>query len=193
LFFPEGEDPFDIPIDQTIPLSFTFDTALICPPGEDCTVEAQPSPGPVTFSAFQLPVPIDIVALTGDEELRDGAQRIKRVEIRSVDYEVRDNTMNIPTPAIDIYVNQAGATTKSGGVTIATIPTIAAGAKESGSSTVSVENRDAADSYFRSLKLALIPYAEPKIETGELFPPQGKADFDLKLQVRFTLNPVDAL
>lgn len=201
-FSDDAEDPFDIEITEQVPISFTIDSSDLClaiPESQrpaDCEAEetvetaveiAAPEP-------FRFPIPVDIVALTGNQELLEVSTRIKRVEVESVSYTVPENTLNSELEPIEIII---GSHTSSGFPTdstlLATIPALQAGSPVTAAQTVetSQEGRDASAEFFRDLKMTVVPSTRPVFAKGEPFPPQGMAEVNLVLNLRFVVNPTE--
>ncbi len=189
------DDPFDVSITESFEMEFDFDADKLCPPGQDCTVEAMPSPGPVDLPDVQIPIPVDILAATGSPELKEIADRLKKVEIESVEYELVDNTLNIDSPVFQIYVGPANSTqiTGAGTAQLITIPSVPPMQSKTGVATPTPESLAIASELFKSLNFSAIGYVNEDIEQGDLFPAQGKALYKLKFNVRFTANAIDQL
>lgn len=189
------DDPLDVIIKEEIPLSFTIDHGALCPPTEDCEADPMPSPQGVDLPPFEIPISIDILELAQDERLADVASRLKRVEIEAIDYAIAPNTLNIPTPDIEMHLAGFTADSKdaSSAFLITTLPGTPAETEASGTATVEQESQDQQSELFKELKFTAIAYGDKDIEPMEMFPPQGAAEYDLVLHLKFTANPVDAL
>ena len=195
LFSEDGDDPFDIEIKESVDFEFTVDSADLCPPGEDCSVDAMPSPGPIDTPPIEVPFPVNIIEATGNQELADVAGRLKRVEIESVDYEIIPNSLNIPSPELQIWVGPKGALTRNdnGTVHLMTIPSAMPMEEKTGSVPTIEESVDPASEHFLTLDFNTIGFADDDIEQGELFPPQGEAKYKVTMNLKFVANPKDQL
>ncbi|GEM_PF-2791553 len=187
------DDPFDISITESFEMEFPFDASALCPPGQDCSTTPMPSPKPIDLPDVQIPIPIDILAATGSDELKEIAGRLKKVEIESVEYELVNNTLNINSPEFQIYVGPVASTQISGAGTVQliTIPSAPPKTSEKGTAIPKAESLPVASDLFKSLKFSAIGYVDEDVEKGELFPPQGGTTYKLKFNLRFTANPID--
>lgn len=191
--FGDDEERFDIPVNESFTVTFTIDSDNLCPPTEDCTVDPAPSPVRVELPTIDIVNPVDVAEITGNEQLRDGAQRIKSVTINSVGFEVLTNDLNIPTPELELWVGPFIATSAQAAtnVRLATIPSVPPGQTLSDELAVDEATAAAVSDYLRALRFSVSPYAEPAIEEGELFPAQGGTDLAVTFNMTFVLNPTD--
>ncbi len=189
------DDPLDVIVKESVPITFTLDGSKLCPPNEDCDAEPMPSPRTVDLPPFEVPLPIDIIEATGSMELEEVASRLKRVEIESIDYKVMPNDLNVPTPEIEIHF--AAFTSDNieaqSAFLVATLPEVAAGMEAEGQAEVEQESQDKQSELLKELKFTAIPYGDKDIEEGDMFPPKGAAEYELILNMKFSANPVDAL
>lgn len=188
-----NDDPLDVVIRESVPLEFKLDSSDLCPPTEDCSVESQPSPTTVDTPPVEIPAPIDIIEATGNQQLADAADRLKSVEIESIDYEISPNSLNVPSPEIELYMAPLGVNNKDGQAAFyfAKLPSADPMATPSGTVPVEESARDQSSELFKDLKFTAIAYGDRDVQEGELFPPQGATDYKLTLNLKFTANPVD--
>lgn len=188
-----ADDPFDVVVRESVPVEFTIDDSALCPPGEDCSATPAPSPGPVDLPPIEIPVPIDIVELTGNQELREISSRLKSVEIESIDYEIAPNSLNIPTPEMEMHMAAFSATTKDAqsAFFLANLPSAAAMTEANANVEVGEDARAQSSDLFKQLKFTAIAFGDKNIEQGELFPPQGAAEYKVTFNLKFTANPTE--
>lgn len=187
------DDPFDVVYEESVPVEFTISDEQLCPPTEDCSVDAEPSPGEVPLPEVEFAVPIDIVEITGNEELREVSSRFKSVEIVSIDYEIAPNTLNIPSPELDIHMGPETAMRRDAQSVffLANLPSAQPMTEDSGTVEVEQDARDQSSELFKDLKFTVIPYGQKTIQEGELFPPQGETDYTVTFNLKFTVNPTE--
>jgi len=194
LFSDEG-DPFDIVVEEDIPLSFTVDGDDLCPPTADCE-EGGTAPAPIMPPEVEFPaLPIDVLAATGNDRLADVSGRLKRVEIESVDYEYADNTLNTEGPRVVIFVGPSAADSRSdsGVVQVVDLPRAQPDDPSTwtGTATVPEDKKDAASDLFKGLQLSVIPVIDPAdIPRGAEYP-TGSTDVNLTLNLKFVANPTE--
>lgn len=190
-----GDDPFDVAIKQDVPVEFNIDENMLCPPTEMCgdDVPTAPSPGPVDLPEVSIPVEIDVIEATMNQELADASGRLKKVEIEAIDYVIAPNTLNIPSPPLELYIAPETTTNKDaqGAAFIGTLPSADPMSEKSGTIEVSEEDQAKASDLFKALKFNVIGYGDKDIEEGEQFPPQGRTDYKLTFKLKFSANPVD--
>lgn len=190
----DGDEPFDINFTEEVPISFTIDASSFCPGSLDCDAAAGPSPDRVELPELELDIDLDILEVTGSNQLRDVSSRLKSVEVDRVEYKYSNNDLNIKTPQIKIYVGRLSASTRNGAAEIATIPQAEPGANSSGNASVSEEQKKAGSDILKSLQVSFIPFMQPEaIERGQPSPPKGSADVDLILHLKFVANPTSLL
>ena len=192
--FSDEDDPFDIPVRESIPISFSIDAADLCPPNADCT-DPNGSPDDVQTPDIELPpIPLDIVMATGSSELADAAGRVKRVEIESIEYEYADNTLNTEGPRVLLYIGSLNATSRQGATEIVDLPGVnSEGTPDSGTAEIADDKKEAASDQFKTLQFSTIPLMRPApIKRGDAYP-TGTTDVNLTLNLKFVLNPIDAL
>lgn len=189
------DDPLDVEYNQAVPAEFAIDDDQLCPPTEDCTVEPMPSPTDIDLPAVEPPpVFIDVIELTGNEELGAAAGRLKRVEIESIDWEVKDpNTLNIPSPPLEIYIAPETATDREAqsAAFVGTLPSVGPMTVDSGTIQIEQADQDKASELFKALKFNVIAYGDKDIAEGELFPAQGRVEYILTFNLRFTANAIE--
>lgn len=188
------DDPFDVVVKEQVPITFTLDDEALCPPTEDCEATPGPSPAAIDLPPVQIPVQIDVLELTMNDKLTEISGRLKKVEIESIDYEVAPNTLNIPTPDVDVHLAPFTATDieAQSAFKLATLPSVPAMEEKTGTADVTESAQEQSSELFKALKFTAIAYGDKDIAKDELFPPQGAAEYKLTLNLKFTANPVDA-
>lgn len=188
------DDPFDISIKQDVSIDFAIDDEMLCPPTEDCDAPTAPSPGPIDLPTIAPPgIEVDVLELTQNDDLAKASNRLKKVEIESVDYAIAPNTLNIPGPTMRLYVAPLNATSHeaSGAAYIGEIPAAAPQTEATGTVVVSDADKEKVSELFKSLKFKVFVRGDKDIENGEMFPPQGRSDYELTFNLRFTANPTE--
>jgi hypothetical protein len=195
--FDEDGDPFDITLEESFRVEYQIDAQQYCPPSADCSAEPGPSPERVTGPEIQTGVPIDIVSLTEEPRIANAAGQVKSVSIKSVDYTVENNTLTSPTSEYRIYLGPFGASQRNNTGVIAepivTVPPVDPMANPSGTAQANPETQAAASELLKTLQVSFIPYTQPVVEQGELFPPEGSADFYLDVNLEFVINARDVV
>ncbi|RAL23531.1 hypothetical protein DL240_05050 [Lujinxingia litoralis] len=184
-----------ITYEEGIPFDFEVDATALCPADVDCDVETQPAHETVALDPIEFDIAVDIVEASGNPQLQGVAQRLRSIEITSIDYEIADNDLNFDLPSIDIYVGplEAQSSEDEGVVLLTTIPIAEAGQDVSGRAEVSAESLEVTSELFKSMQFAAIPKSQPVIEEGEPFPPQGAAQVKLTINIKIVANPIDAI
>ena len=187
------DDPFDIAIEQDVPVEFAIDDDLLCPPTADCDAPTGPSPGPVDLPEVNIPVDIDVIELTMNDQLADASGRLKKVDIEAIEYRIAPNTLNIPSPPLGLYITPTTATSKdaAGAAFIGTLPSADPMTELTGTIQVDEADQEKASELFKDLVFKVIAHGDKDIAQGEQFPPQGRTDYELTFKLRFTANPVD--
>ncbi len=187
------DDPFDLVIKQDVDVEFAIDDEMLCPPTEDCTAPTAPSPGPIDLPEVNVPVEVDIIALTMNEQLSSASGRLKKVEIESIDYVIAPNTLNIPSPPLGLYITPTTATSKdaNGAAFIGTLPSADPSTEKTGTLTVTEEDQAKSSDLFKALKFKVIANGDKDIEAGEQFPAQGRTDYKLTFNLKFSASPAD--
>lgn len=185
------DDPGDIAIKESVPVDFTLDDEELCPPMEDCDAEPQPSPASVDLPPVQIPVQVDIIELTDSPELEEASSRLKKAEIESIDYEIAPNSLNIPSPAIDLYLAPHMETDKDSGdaFLLGELPSADPMTETTGTIDVTEDAQMRSSELFKALKLAVIAHGDRDVQKDEMFPPQGAADYTLTFNLKFTTSP----
>lgn len=195
IFDEDSSDPFDIVLEESFRIEYQVDSEQFCPPERDCSVEPGPSPDDVVGPEIQRGIPLDIVALTEEPQLRTAAGQVKSVSISSVDYTAENNTLTVPTDEYLIYLGPIGADMRNAtGVVespIVTIPEIPAGENVSSTAQADPATQAAASEILKTLEVSFIPYTQPVVEQGEPFPPQGSVDVMLDVNLEFVINARD--
>jgi hypothetical protein len=163
----------------------------MCPPGEDCSTDPQPSPASVDLPPVEIPVQVDVIELTDSPELEQASSRLKKAEIESIDYEIAPNSLNIPSPEIDLYLAPFSETSKDGegAFLLGTLPSADPATEKTGTIEVPEAAQDQSSDLFKALKLAIIAHGDRDLQKDEMFPPQGSADYTLTFNLKFTSNP----
>ena len=189
----DDDDPFDVAIKQDVPVEFTLDSAALCPPGEDCSVPSEPSPGPVELPDIEIPVEIDVIELTMNDSLADASGRLKKAEIEAIEYEIDPNSLNIPSLPMQLYIAPISATSREAqsSAFIGEIPSAAPMTTATGTVEVDPAAQDLTSENLKSLKFKVIGFANKDIEQGEQFPAQGEAKYNLTFKLKFSANPAD--
>lgn len=189
------EELATITYEEGIPFDFEVDANALCPANIDCDVEPQPAVETVELDPIEFDIEVDIVEASGNSELQGIGQRLRSVEITSIDYEITENDLNFELPSIDIFVGPLNSTSvdDDGVVLLTTIPTSAAGEDASGRAPVSDESRSATSDLFKTLQFTALPSSQPRIEEGQPFPPRGAAKVKLTINIKLVANPLDAI
>ncbi|TXD39905.1 hypothetical protein FRC96_06440 [Lujinxingia vulgaris] len=189
------EEIATITYEEGIPFDFEVNADALCPTDVDCDAEPQPAPEAVELDPIEFDIAVDIVEASGNDELQGIGQRLRSVEITSIDYEITDNSLNFEMPSIDIYVGPLDATSPEddGTILLTTIPSTTAGEDASGRAPAVEENLEASSELFKSLQFAAIPSSQPRIEEGQPFPPRGTANVKLTINIKLVANPLDAI
>lgn len=190
----DGEDPFDIEFEEQVPVAFRIDADRFCPTTIDCTAAEGPAPDRVELPPVELDIDIDILEATGSTQLREVSSRLKSIEVDRVEYKYLNNTLNIKTPNIKLYVAPENASSRGSGAELASVPQAEAGATPSGTETVPDDQKDAASDILKTLQISVIPYMEAEaIERGQPSPPKGGADIEMILHLKVVANPTELL
>lgn len=185
------DDPGDIAIEQSVPVEFTLDDEKLCPPGENCDAEPQPSPAAVDLPEVDIPVQVDIIELTDSPELEQASSRLKKAEIESIDYEIAPNSLNVPSPELTLYLAPHMENDKEaeGAFLLGTLPSADPTTEKTGTIEVTDDAKAQSSELFKALKLAVIANGDRDVKMGEMFPPQGAAEYKLTFNLRFTASP----
>lgn len=185
----------DITYREKVPVTFPINADILCPPGVDCSENSTTAANDVQLMEIEFDVKIDVVEAMGNSKLQDIASRLRTIEISSIDYEVSDNTLNFDLPDIKIYIGPKDAEKHNspGVIELTTIPATTAGKNIAGNAPAVEANKKALSDQLKTLQFVAIPYAKPVIKRGKPFPPTGKADLKLTLNLKLVANPLDAL
>ncbi len=178
--------------EEGLPVTIPIDANELCPEDRDCTEDSEPSPTNVTLKPIEVSHDVDIVE-AADGDLKDIAQRLRSIEITSIDYHTEDNDLTFDIPELDFYVAPEGTDDidDDGVIPLTTVPVIDAGEDDSGRAPVEEQNLEPASDLFKELKYALLAEAQPVIREGQPMPPSGDADYELTINIRITANPLD--
>jgi hypothetical protein len=185
------DDPGDIAIKESVPVDFSLDDEQMCPPSEDCDADPQPSPAAVDLPPVELPpVQIDVIEMTESPELEEASSRLKKAEIESIDYVIEPNSLNVPSPELDIFLAPHMSMNKDadGAFKLGTLPSAEPMTTKEGTIDIPEDVQAQSSDLFKALKLAVIAAGERDIQEGEMFPPQGKADYTLTFNLKFTTS-----
>ncbi len=185
----------DITYREKVPVSFPINADILCPEGVDCSENSTNAANDIELMEIEFDVQIDVVESMGNAKLQDVASRLRTIEITSIDYEIRDNTLNFDLPDIKIYLGPKGTEkhNAAGALELTTIPSTAAGKSVSGNAPTVAANKQSLNELLKTLQFSAIPYAKPVIKKGKPFPPTGKADLKLTLNLKLVANPLDAI
>jgi len=180
---------------ETIPLSFPINAGALCPSDVDCAGDTTPAPVTTPLDPIDLGTSIDVIELTGNKELGKFKGVFRSIEITQIKYSSLQNTLTFDLPAMTVYMGPQGATSSkdAGVVALTTIPAIAAGSNVNGAVPVTEAGRSKSNDLLQELKLSSIIFAEPVVEKGQPLPPSGSANIKLDIDVKFTVNPLDAI
>lgn len=182
--------------ERGIPVDFEVDADEVCPPDLECgegeTVDAEED---TELQPIEFAVEVDIVDATGNGDLQNIAQRLRSIEITSIDYAVANNDLTFDLPDIDIYVAPLGVeeADHEDSVHLTTLPSVPAEQNDSGRASVEEQNRGAASELFQELQYNAIPNAHPVVKKGQPLPPSGSADIELVVNIKIVANPLDDL
>ena len=183
---------YDADVDFEVPIS----ADALCPEGADCTSASVESDVERELDPIEFDVDVDVVQASGISDLSSYSGKFKSVSIKEIRYDVPVNTFTIDIPELTLYVGPLGSeeTTAQGVVELATLPTIAAGERVDGAlATIATANTSTHSDLLKSLQLAALARAQPKVKPGQPFPPSGQAPITITIVVEFVANPLDAL
>ena len=189
------DDVTNISYTETVPVGFPINADALCPGDAGCGEETVESPADQPLLPIKNGVDLDIIELTGNKELKKFVGVFRSIEITSIGYETKANDLSFDLPPMKLYLGPLGATSPNddGVFELTTIPEIVAGTNKVGDAPVSEASRAATNDLFQQLRFATVLYAKPVVKKGQSFPPKGSTDLNLKLQIKFTANPQDAL
>lgn len=189
------DDVTNISYTETVPLSFSVNADLLCPGDVNCSENTAPAQRNISLKTIEFGAGVDVVELTGNKKLKDFTGVFRSIEITRVHYETSKNSLTFDLPPMKLYMGPAGSSsiTDAGVFELAEIPEVPAGTNSSGAATVNRNGRSASSDLLQNLKLGAVLYAKPVIKRGQPFPASGSADLGFKLDIKFTVNPADAL
>lgn len=189
------DDATNISYTETIPIEFPIDADALCPEELDCAEDSVEAPTDHPLTAIKNGVDLDIIEISGNKKLEDYVGVFRSIEITQIDYEVKDNELSFDLPPVELYLGPLGAESPSddGVFELTTIPEIAAKTNKAGAAPVSEASRSATNDLLQSLRLATVIYAKPVVKEGQPLPPSGSTELSLKMKIKFTVNPQDAL
>ena len=195
------EEAATIEYEEGIPVDFEIDADEICPPDieldVDCEDDPQESPERIELEPIEFSIDIDIVDATGNDDLRNVTDRLRSLEITSIDYKVTDNDLSFDLPDVDIFVAPLGTeeADDEDAILLTTIPSVPESENVEPAERANVEeaNRAEASELFKAMEYAAIPKAQPVVEEGQDFPPHGTAEIELTINIKITANPTDDL
>ncbi len=179
--------------ERAIPVDFEVDANELCPTDADCeedTVDAQEE---VELLAIEIPVDIDILESTGSGDLQNISQRLRSLEITSIDYEVSDNSLTFDLPDVEVHVAPLGTRDADDPETVhlTTIPSVPAQTDDAGNAPAREQALEPASELFKELQYTAIAGATPVVKEGQPFPPSGTSDVELVINIKITANPLD--
>ncbi len=179
--------------EEAIPVTFSVNASQLCT--EDCDGPSEPSPQEVELADIELSVPLDLVAATGNEELRTIASRMRSLEITSIDYIVTDNDLTFDLPELELHVAPPNVTSTdhASSVHLTTLPVVAAETDVSTTAPARDEAVEPASDIFKNLDFTALGAGTPVIREGQPFPPSGDADLEMIINIRIVANPIDSL
>lgn len=191
-----GRDDADVSYDVEAPIEFPeFDAAKLCPANQDCEGNAAPAPQERPLDPLDVEVDVDIVKLSGVDELATYSGKFRTITVSKITYSVEPNTLTFDLPAVDLYLAPLGteSSMSNAAVKFATIPPTPAGTVVSEEdATIIVENDAQISDLLKSLQLSALAASTPVVKKGQPFPPSGKAKIKATLFVTFTANALDA-
>lgn len=182
-----------ITYEEAIPVTLTINADELCP--DDCGDETLPAPEDIELLLIEQAIPVDLIEATGNTKLRDIAQRLRSLEITSIDYEVSDNSLTFDLPEMEMYTAPLTATSYKAGssVLLTTLPEAKAGEEFEERANVEDDARQAGSDIFKTLEFQIIPVAQPTVKEGQPFPPSGSADLEITINIKITANPIDSI
>lgn len=174
----------------------TIDSATLCPSGVDCTQTAATADMDRELRPIEVDVEVDVVEQTGNKKLADYAGRFKSVNVTKIEYTIKDNSLTLDLPPLDLYLAPTGVSSSSDAkaVKMATIPaTPAKMSVTNGNAEIVTANDAAISELIQSLQVTALAHAVPVVKKGQPFPPSGKATLSITLYVTLVANPVDAI
>lgn len=189
------DEDTNISYTETIPMEFPVNAGALCPTGVDCASAATPAPVDTPLQTIDQGTSIDVVELTGNDKLTKFKGVFRSIEITQIKYSSLQNTLTFDLPEMTVYMGPIEATSSKdeGVVKLTTIPSIPAGSNTQGAAIVSEEGRSKSSDLLKELKLSSIIFAEPVVKKGQDLPPSGSANIKMDIDVKFTVNPQDAL
>lgn len=189
------DDATNIDYTESLPIKFSINAGALCPSDVDCAGDTTPAPADTPLTDIDIGTGIDVVELSGNKELAKFKGVFRSIEVTQIEYSSLQNTLTFDLPAMTVYMGPKGATssTDRGVVALTTIPAIPAGENIHGSAPVSDEGRSKSNDLLQELKLSTIIFAEPMVKKDQPLPPSGSANIKLDIDVKFTVNPQDAL
>lgn len=190
------DDVTNISYTETLPLKFPINAGALCPSGDDeCAGDTVAAPIDKSLMDIDIGTSIDVVEMSGNKELAKFKGVFRSIEITQIKYSSLQNTLTFDLPEMTVYMGPKGASssTDRGVVALTTIPEIPAGKNLNGIAPVSDAGRSKSNDLLQELKLSSIIFAEPTIKKGQDLPPSGSANIKLDIDVKFTVNPQDAI
>jgi hypothetical protein len=189
------EDALNVTYTETFEITLPVNADLLCPPGVDCSEPATASPEDRQLLDLEIPIDLDIPALTGATELNKYTGKFREVSITRIEYNAPQNSLNFDLPPINLFVGPTGAkkSNASGTLLLGTIPVISAGMAASGDAMIEEANRPAISERFKALQASIIGDAKPTVRRGQPFPPKGSNEIKLTIHLTFVANPADAV
>lgn len=193
-----------------IPIEFTIDADKLCERATgdkiDCESSNQDIPDdqyPIPLGDFEYDQDVDVIELTDRDDLQDITDRLKRVSITKIEYDVQDtsdsNTLSVSIPTVDLHMGPKAAESKddqkfsSDIVKLATFKRVPPGETPSREINVPRDVEKQTSNFFKALQFSALPSGQPKVRKEDDLPPSGKAKVELTLHVKFVAKPSEAL
>ncbi len=190
--------------EDSFPVRFSIDADQVCPPDIDCSATPAEANEERELLDIEFGVDVDIIealeraAEEGEVQVKDPrslTERMRSIEVTSIDYETDDNTLTFDVPDLAIHVGPTGSrkADDDGTVHLTTIDSIPALETASGNAPVREDASEPSSELFQGLQFAAIPAATPTVKEGQPFPPSGKTDMTLIFNIKLEANPLDSL
>ncbi len=189
--------------EDSFPVQFTIDANELCVDELEWDCEADtvdlPEGEDRELGTIEFGVDVDIIEALeegGDGDIpdpREVTERMRSIEVTSIEYSVEDNELTFDLPDLELYVAPMGARSPDDDDTIhlTTIPSVEAEHDETGDAPVREEASEPSSELFQALQLAVLPSATPTVREGQPFPPSGDTDVELTFHIKLVANPVD--
>lgn len=187
------EEVATVTYEAAIPMEFFFDAAEFCP---DCPDEGGTAQETIELEPIELRIPMsaDDFELSGNLNIRDITQRMRSLEITSIDYVVSDNSLTFDLPAMELFVMPTTADDPgdANSIFLTTVPTAPALTDIDKNAPVQDAAREPASDLLKSLDFNGLLRAQPVIAVGQPVPPAGSADVTMTVNVKIVANAIEA-